>query len=250
MSSPEKRLWWYIEDEDSWGPVTQDALQDLRVSGRLGHSFLVWSPGLDDWRAIDSVAELGALFQPTSSPNYGQRWSPWSLEQQTTTFNPPERPYAPERTLQAASSLPIDSDSPTSLPPVSTPDQREVAAQPEDAREERESAAPEPPIIVIDYSERIPSTSPPPIAPLKTAGPWRRFFARVLDLLWGSTIVAALLLWLVPVKVWTSPYTMLGLVLGSIPLALILNWIVSAMFGTTPGKALFNVRRDNTPRAT
>jgi hypothetical protein len=248
MSSPEKRLWWYIEEDDSWGPVTQDALQDLVVSGRLGHSFLVWSPGLDDWRPIDSVAELGALFQPPPSPGYGQRWPAWSLEQQNTVFNPPDPPHISERTPRSTGPATVESDSRTSPPPVSTPDQHKVVAQPEDARDESQSAATEPPIVVIDYSERITSASPPPIAPLMTAGPWRRFFARVLDLLWESAIVAAVPLWLLPAKLWTSPYAILALVLGTIPLALVIHALMSAMFGTTPGKALFNVRRRSVQR--
>jgi uncharacterized RDD family membrane protein YckC len=241
MSSPEQRLWWYIDEEDSWGPVTQDALRDLVVSGRLGHSFLVWSPGLDDWRPIDSVAELGALFQPPPSPSQGQRWSAWPLEQQTTVFNPPSHePRAPERPPEAAG----DSDSRTSPPADSSPHLPAVVGA-ELAKGQPESAAPEPPIVVIDYSERITpdlASRPSSVAPLAPAGPWRRFFARAFDLQWESFIVAALTVWLVPVKIWTSPYATLALIFTTLPLALVLDALVSAVFGATPGKALLGLK--------
>jgi len=245
MSSPEKRLWWYIDEEDSWGPVTQDALRDLVVSGRLGHSFLVWSPGLEDWRPIDSVAELGALFQPPPSPSQGQRWSAWPLEQQTTVFNPPSKaPQAPERLPQAAGSAAGDSASRTS-PSADSSSHPPAVVGADLAQEQLESAAPEPPIVVIDYSERITpdfASRPSSAAPLASAGPWRRFFARAFDLHWESLIVAAVALWLVPVRFWASPYAIVAIIFATLPLALVLDALVFAVFGATPGKALLGLK--------
>jgi uncharacterized RDD family membrane protein YckC len=243
MSSPEKRLWWYVEDEDSWGPVTQDALRDIVASGRLGHSFLVWSPGLADWVPINGVGELAEIFQPPPVPTNEHRWSAWSPEQQTTTFNViADDVHRPAEATPPAAAAVADSGSRAPSPP-----QAAQRPEPEGQLDAQtlENAAQEPAIVIVDYSDRIlPAAAlpPSPVAPMEPAGPWRRFFARAFDLQWDIYVTAAVAWWLLPPEFWARPYASLAFVFGTIPLALLVDALVSATFGTTPGKALLGIR--------
>lgn len=72
--------WYYAgrNDRERRGPISLDQLQDLVLDGRLGRRDLVWTEGMADWAAVESVAELShfraevhggaAVEQPV--PNY------------------------------------------------------------------------------------------------------------------------------------------------------------------------------------
>src|SRR5262245_32512598 len=50
--------WYYSEGEDQKGPVSEDRLRDLIVSGRVRPSDSAWRQGMGDWAPISSIPEL------------------------------------------------------------------------------------------------------------------------------------------------------------------------------------------------
>ncbi|MDM0021356.1 RDD family protein [Variovorax saccharolyticus] len=88
----------------------------------------------------------------------------------------------------------------------------------------------------------------PAVLHLPLAGPWRRFFAQLLDI-WSLCVPVGYLLGMVAGRFWpafglwmSSPSSGTGLGFLMIPLALIAQAFVFGLFGTTLGKVLFGVR--------
>ncbi len=117
----------------------------------------------------------------------------------------------------------------------------------------------DPPPIGDDRSDKVQSDkvqsdkaqsdgkeAPAPLRPGGPAGPWARFLARQIDLaLFGS--VAWLILWVVIPGIQPPEHLTVTAVL-SLPMALLIEAPVLALFGGTPGKAIFGItvrRNDN-----
>lgn len=63
------RLWHYVENGKSQGPVTEEQLHALMASGFLRPTDLVWHEGMANWTAIQVIPELTAASIPTSAPS-------------------------------------------------------------------------------------------------------------------------------------------------------------------------------------
>lgn len=57
--------WYYAQAGMQFGPVTEEALQQLAVAGRLRPTDLVWRSGMADWQPAGQVR---GLFPPPGSP--------------------------------------------------------------------------------------------------------------------------------------------------------------------------------------
>lgn len=100
------------------------------------------------------------------------------------------------------------------------------------------------PLCAVSNDSHSPTTSVPTLSP---AGPWRRFFARLIDI-WVLALPAGLALGLMVSSQWPgfgawmqkagSDFAVGWLIL---PFVLVLESLVFAVFGSTPGKALLRV---------
>lgn len=60
------RLWNYVQNGKAQGPVPAEQISSMLAAGILRSTDLVWSEGLVDWTAIQSIPELAPL--PTIAP--------------------------------------------------------------------------------------------------------------------------------------------------------------------------------------
>ena len=68
-------IWYYIKDGDRQGPLGEEALRDLCLSGHVQPSTLVWRDGLAEWTEAQQCTELQPYFVaggPVAPP------SPWA----------------------------------------------------------------------------------------------------------------------------------------------------------------------------
>lgn len=63
-------MWYYSENNQQLGPVTEDELKQKARSGSLKPTTLVWKDGMSDWKPISEIAELGIALQtaPAAAP--------------------------------------------------------------------------------------------------------------------------------------------------------------------------------------
>lgn len=68
-SDPQETLWFYAEDGEQHGPLTEVKLRTLLDKGRLSAKTLVWSEGMANWVAAERVEVLTGLaaFGPSES---------------------------------------------------------------------------------------------------------------------------------------------------------------------------------------
>lgn len=52
------RLWHYVQNGKAQGPASEEQVRGLLAAGTLRVSDLVWSEGMADWKAIQSIPEL------------------------------------------------------------------------------------------------------------------------------------------------------------------------------------------------
>lgn len=60
------KQWFYSEDGEQRGPVTEETLRGMHRTGKLRDDSLVWTDGMDGWRKIDSLPGWEA--SPYESP--------------------------------------------------------------------------------------------------------------------------------------------------------------------------------------
>ncbi|MEO0630306.1 MAG: GYF domain-containing protein, partial [Planctomycetota bacterium] len=68
--------WYYAKDGQQLGPVTQPALIELRQTGQITDSDLVWNDSMPEWLAYGSVNELAGTASAApvdTSPSYGSQ---------------------------------------------------------------------------------------------------------------------------------------------------------------------------------
>jgi GYF domain 2 len=58
--------WWYVSNSERKGPVGDDDLHRLLVSGALTSSSLVWTQGMREWQPVAQIDQLASLL--TSLP--------------------------------------------------------------------------------------------------------------------------------------------------------------------------------------
>lgn len=200
--------WWYAEGDDRQGPLSVAQIHERIRAGTIGAQTLVWRPGRLAWKPLHQVEELVLP---------GMRMEPVLLPD----FEPAvvrEAPPLPE---------------PRAFDPVPAPQFARSEQEPEPWLSDGPVEAPAP--------QRRPSGLPP-------AGPWRRFFARILDV-WTMCVPAGFFMGAVVGRIWPAfglwmetPSSTPVLSLIFLPLALLFEAVVFGLFGTTLGKLLFGIR--------
>ena len=53
-----ERQWYYVKNEQQYGPVSESSLVELLRGRTLGPETQVWTQGMEDWRQASSIDEL------------------------------------------------------------------------------------------------------------------------------------------------------------------------------------------------
>lgn len=53
-----ERQWYYVKNEQQYGPVSESSLVELLRNRTLGPETQVWTQGMEDWRQASSIGEL------------------------------------------------------------------------------------------------------------------------------------------------------------------------------------------------
>lgn len=56
-----ENVWYYFDGEAQVGPVSEEKLRALVVSGQVTPEYYVFRNGFDDWKLLSEVSELAAL---------------------------------------------------------------------------------------------------------------------------------------------------------------------------------------------
>ncbi|WP_017411425.1 DUF4339 domain-containing protein [Aeromonas salmonicida] len=102
--------WWYENDGVATGPVSNNELSRLLLSGALAQDVLVWSAGIDVWRSYNDLAEdfpnILEWYEEIKDAKDGDTSiTPPQLPTNTIKKSPPiahETPYTPLQRKQAA----------------------------------------------------------------------------------------------------------------------------------------------------
>ena len=62
------KKWYYVRDQQQYGPVSKSELLDLIESGDLDRENLVWTSGMEDWQPARSADELLTSIESQSPP--------------------------------------------------------------------------------------------------------------------------------------------------------------------------------------
>lgn len=213
--------WYYVVDNQSDGPHSQDKIEALLRSGKINRKTLVWSPALDDWTPLGSVADFEHVVKSVAMP--------------------PVPPDEPESGSTHTSDDGPGSESPSAVPrfPVSADNEGgdDGLAGVGDASGSSDG------VSDAGRQDTVSATVSTP----KTGRPWLRFFARQFDVCVMLIVVGLLFEFSLP-HLWREAYDVmtslndaaLGLIL--LPIAMIQNALVITMFGNSVGKALFGLR--------
>ncbi len=237
--------WWYLLDGAQHGPVSSDALQALIHQQALTADALVWRAEFADWRRIADVPELTRMLPAYSAVNAPVETDDWWYAQDGASHGPVDsdtlRALLRQGQLNEAS-LVWTTALPDWVPAAELPMLRTGLTP----------AAAETPVTfeAPAMMAAAPSTALPvqPTMAFNTAGPWRRLFARLIDiylLLIPVAFFSAFLLssYFLPFALWIQKpgaatlYTWLLL-----PVVMLLEALIHAAFGNTIGKVLFGVR--------
>src|SRR5690606_7397547 len=171
--------WWYILDGVQHGPVPSEALQALIHQQVLSADALVWRAEFADWRRIADVPELTAELPAYSRVNTLRATNEWWYAQDGASHGPVD-PDTLRALLQQgridASNLVWNVALPDWTPAAELPELHPwLTAEPS-----------EPPVLTEAPS--LTAAAPPNVvtapaaATLDIAGPWRRLFARLIDI--------------------------------------------------------------------
>jgi hypothetical protein len=62
-------VWYYSQNNQQLGPVTEEVLKSKARSGQLARTTLVWKEGMSDWKPLIDVPEIAlALHAPVAIP--------------------------------------------------------------------------------------------------------------------------------------------------------------------------------------
>lgn len=59
--STKGRMWYYSQNNQQLGPISEDQLKAMLRGGVLGGATLVWKEGMSDWTAVADVAVLASV---------------------------------------------------------------------------------------------------------------------------------------------------------------------------------------------
>lgn len=196
--------WFFVNAQGQQdGPHTREELLARWRAGGVRASSLVWAPGMGTWARFEEVfRELLPPAQPAVA----------SPPPAPTEHRPPERP------AQAAVT-PKDIATPAAL---------------------QQPQAPAVPTAVALHSSSLVSPG---------THPWRRYFAKQLDLLTFAVTGTALLMFALelanPYAAWRFSEALDNVVIASLlgVFSWVLGeWLCLAMFGSTPGRALYGIK--------
>ncbi len=213
--------WYYVVDNQSDGPHSQDKIEALLRSGKLNRDTLVWRPSLDDWTPLGSVADFEHVLKSAATP--------------------PVLPDEPQSDRTQTSKEVSGSELPTAVPRI--PVGANGKGGDDGVPNERDASGSFGGGTGAGHQSNTDTT-----ASKSSAGrPWLRFFARQLDVC-VMLMVVGLLFELSFPRLWKEAYdvmsnlneTVLGLIL--FPVAMLQNALVITMFGNSVGKALFGLR--------
>ncbi len=202
-------LWHYHQDGQARGPLEVSLLVELIANGRLPRDVLVWGVNGTQWVSAQDVHEIRRLIPPGHPNERYAGASPQPLMAGHTTAPSIIGPGTRARSRTRAHHIKLGD-----IPPIMKENYR-VSVGPEF----------EAPVDVVS-SENYPG---------------RRWFARILDIwLFAATIGGATLLVFRPEFTAQDNDLMVGMVL--LGMWVPFEGISVALFGTTPGKILLNIR--------
>jgi hypothetical protein len=77
--------WYYLENREQKGPITEEQLRTLVSHGHLGPDHLVWSEGMAEWQAAKTVPGLEFRAPPPRASVFNR---PQGAQQQEPEFVP------------------------------------------------------------------------------------------------------------------------------------------------------------------
>ena len=88
-------MWYYSQNNQQLGPVTEEELKSKARSGQLARTTLIWKEGMSDWKPLIDVPEISlALHAPVAMPppvsaaaNVYVSPQPYAGQNFTTTIN-------------------------------------------------------------------------------------------------------------------------------------------------------------------
>ena len=86
------RMWYYSQNNQQLGPVSEEQLKSLLSSASLPGSSLVWKEGMTDWKPVTEIPEL-AMALTVSSPS---AYTPPASNPYASPQSQPVRAYAPQ----------------------------------------------------------------------------------------------------------------------------------------------------------
>ncbi|MDB5304877.1 MAG: antifreeze protein [Phycisphaerales bacterium] len=92
---PSNTQWYYSQGGQQLGPVSEAQLQQMKATGQVGPTDLVWSEGMIDWLPVGQVPQLqGPAAAQPAAPPMAQPAAPlpgqWSAQ---GTFHPQHGAY-------------------------------------------------------------------------------------------------------------------------------------------------------------
>ncbi len=65
------KSWYYVQNEESKGPIDQSEFESLVGEGAIEAGTLVWQEGMADWQPYAEVAAPAQATVPTAAPPAG-----------------------------------------------------------------------------------------------------------------------------------------------------------------------------------
>lgn len=230
--------WWYAINGVKEGPCSQTQLNELIQNHVLQPQHLVWTQGYAQWTPVADVPEFAALLVEARLLPPPLPASPPPVIPQAPAAVPDE-PQPPERIVVLETNAVVFNEPSVKEESVAAPVRPMSSTQPMYAREPAQR--PQPKVEATPASNNEAAVAP------ASAYPWRRFFARLVDMtLLGlpTAIVVGVVGSLLSLNfaIWLQnpgASTVLGWLL--MPLFLLIEAAIYGMFGSTPGKALLGI---------
>jgi hypothetical protein len=221
---------WYVRTETrEFGPLSEQALRAIAATGQIDGRTLVRRSVREEWVSVATVPGILPPAGRVASPPVARAAVP-----------PPEPKPAPKHAPDP--------------PPASAPPELTLALAPDPPS----TSAPDSTFVLVPEPRRALSPTPPPTpAPARTleglpipepgpdiATPWRRFWARWLDVIFGACIVGFVLGTIRPSLYqpggWGLEHSQL---LGWLvtPVVMVLDAVIYAIFGNTLGKMIAGI---------
>lgn len=93
------RMWYYSQNNQQLGPVSEDQLKSMLRGASLPSSSLVWKEGMTDWKPVSEIPELSIAVTVSAPSVYGSTTSAYTPPSSNPYASPqsqPARSYAPQ----------------------------------------------------------------------------------------------------------------------------------------------------------